>query len=345
MIVVGCGPAGATAARVAADRGKSIVIIDRKRSVGQPPRCAGFVPGWLPERAGVDQSSVIQSVRSIRLADGTDQEEIGVDACVIDRTRFDKTLAIQALEAGADLCNGFVTRREDRVLVARRNGFEAAFQGAAIVCADGAASVVSRSLKGSRRRFLATMQFEVGLDRDLDTVSLRRPVHEGRGIGWFIPSGRTAKIGVALPRGWSRHLKPVLNRLVREYECEGAVFQNAVLGATGGLVPIDRRPLADRDLGLVVAGDARGGLGVDGAGIANAILSGELAGVTADRYASTEDAAVIGSYPDELDCWLTYDEEINQNQDRAPRSFPRWVEQTRQFFDRQPTHSVTETEP
>jgi flavin-dependent dehydrogenase len=118
----------------------------------------------LPDRAGVDPGSVIQEIRQFRFQEAGNSAEIDVDGCVIDRTRFDKTLAIRALESGADLCNGFVIRREERTLIARRNGAEASFVGGAIMCADGAASVVSRSLVPSRRRFLTTMQFDVGLE-------------------------------------------------------------------------------------------------------------------------------------------------------------------------------------
>ena len=309
-------------------------MIDRKRSVGQPPRCAGFVPGWLPDRSGVDDSSVIQRITQVRLGDSVNTERFEVDACVIDRTRFDKTLAIQALEAGADLYNGFVIRRDGRTLVARRNGVEAAFVGRTIVCADGAASVVSRSLLKGRRRFLATMQFEVGLDRPCDFVSLRRPVIQGRGVGWFIPSGRTARVGIALPRGMSRYLKQALSSFVREFERDGAIFQNATLGVTGGLVPIDRRPLSDNDLCLVVAGDARGGLGVDGAGITNAVLSGELAGHTTDRFLS-DDADAIERYATELDQYLNYNRD-DRTLSRDQPAFKWWVDQTRLFLSWRP---------
>ena len=341
MIVVGCGPAGATAARVAADSGRSVLIIDRKRSVGQPPRCAGFVPRWLPDRAGADASSVIQSIKWVRLQDSERTEEFGVDACVIDRTRFDKMLAIRALESGADLCNGFVIRREERTLVARRNGVEAVFQGGALVCADGASSVVTRPIATSRRRFLATMQFEVGLDRSCDFVSLRRPLIGGRGIGWFIPSGRTAKIGVALPRFLSRLLKPVLSSFIREYERDDMIFKNAVLGVTGGLVPIDRRPVSDAGLGLLVAGDARGGLGVDGAGISNAVLSGELAGLTAHRYLSEASDEVIEDYAPALRRCLGYGQDEHDSNGRQT-AFQRWVDRTRRIFEWRPESPVSE---
>jgi digeranylgeranylglycerophospholipid reductase len=330
VIVVGCGPAGATAARVAADCGRAVLIIDRKRSVGQPPRCAGFVPSWLPERAGVDSGSVLQPITHFRFQDGSQSAEVEVDGAVIDRTRFDKTLAILALEAGADLCNGFVIRREDRILIARRNGAEASFSGGAIVCADGAASVVSRSVDPSRRRYLATMQFEVGLERTTETVSLRRPVFERRGLGWFIPSGRTAKIGVALPRSMSRVLKPALLSVIREFERDGAIFKNAVLGATGGLVPIDRRPVSDLGLSMLVAGDARGGLGVDGAGIANAVLSGELAGLTAHRFLDRSSDDVIEKYDLELDQLLSCGSGETRSQN--PSAFKKWVSRTQRFL-------------
>ena len=60
MIVVGCGPAGATAARVAAKRGLSVMIVDRRRSVGTPPGCAGYVPSWLRERTILSYESILR---------------------------------------------------------------------------------------------------------------------------------------------------------------------------------------------------------------------------------------------------------------------------------------------
>ncbi|MBT4139025.1 MAG: hypothetical protein HOE48_13985, partial [Candidatus Latescibacteria bacterium] len=67
---MGCGPAGATAARVAAERGLSVMMIDRRRSVGTPPRCAGYVPSWVRTRTDVDDSAIIQGVDGFRVLDG-----------------------------------------------------------------------------------------------------------------------------------------------------------------------------------------------------------------------------------------------------------------------------------
>jgi flavin-dependent dehydrogenase len=296
----------------------------------------------LPDRAGVDSGSVVQEIKRFLFQDANQSEEIGVDGCVIDRTRFDKTLAINALESAADLCNGFVIRREERTLIARRNGVEAPFHGGAIVCADGAASVVSKSLVPSRRRFLTTMQFDVGLENPCQTVSLKRPVIAGRGLGWFIPSGRTAKIGIALPQSMSRLLKPALASVMRDHERDGGIFKNSVLGVTGGLVPIDRRAVSNVGLSVLVAGDARGGLGVDGAGISNAVLSGELAGITAHNFLKKSASAdVIENYGVVLDRYLGGDRD-DQSEGRNTCAFQRWVTRTQQFLSWGPEPLVSE---
>ena len=89
LIVVGCGPAGSTAARIAADRGLSVMIVDRRRSVGMPPRCAGYVPKWLRERTGFDNGAILQEVKGIRLVSPEGSEEIDAPGFVLDRARFD----------------------------------------------------------------------------------------------------------------------------------------------------------------------------------------------------------------------------------------------------------------
>ena len=150
---------------MAAERGLSVMIVDRRRSVGMPPRCAGYVPGWLRERTTFDDGAVLQTVEGIRLiGPGGQLREVRASGYILDRTRFDKTLAIRALEAGADLANALVLRREGMRVVGRRNGLEAYFSGEAILGSDGPASVVGRSIGQANRLFMATMQYEVGLD-------------------------------------------------------------------------------------------------------------------------------------------------------------------------------------
>ena len=44
IIVVGAGPAGSTAAMYAAKNGASVLLLDKKKEIGNPIQCAGFIP-------------------------------------------------------------------------------------------------------------------------------------------------------------------------------------------------------------------------------------------------------------------------------------------------------------
>lgn len=44
IIVIGAGPAGSTAATYAAQRGMSVLLVDKKKDIGVPLQCGGFLP-------------------------------------------------------------------------------------------------------------------------------------------------------------------------------------------------------------------------------------------------------------------------------------------------------------
>ena len=48
ILVIGAGPAGSTAARMAAEKGAHVIVIERKASIGIPVRCAEYIPAQLP---------------------------------------------------------------------------------------------------------------------------------------------------------------------------------------------------------------------------------------------------------------------------------------------------------
>ena len=218
---------------------------------------------------------------------------------MIDRTRFDKTLAIHALEAGADLCNAFVLSCEGGEVVARRNGTEARFRGRVIIGADGASSVVTRNHQNEEVGYLSTLQYEVGLNGDEEWMELIAPLPIGSGFGWFVPSGRTARLGVAVDRSRAKVLRAAANALLRRYEADGRIFSNSILGASGGLIPVAGRNLHGRP-GVLPAGDACGLAGpVGGAGIASAVLLGEVSGRVAAASVDTEDEGLLDDYPAE----------------------------------------------
>ena len=256
------------------------MLVDRRRSVGMPPRCSGYVPRWLRRYTEFDDGAVLQEVSGVRHFDAEGRcVELREPGYVLDRARFDKTLAIQALEAGADLANASVLRREGRRLLVRRNGREGTFEGRFVVGADGPGSVVGRSIGVRDRAFLATLQYEVGLKNSRAWCEFFASMAWEGSPAWFVPCGRTARVGVAVPQAQAGTLKTHLQGFVSRLTEEGLIHADAVLEATGGLVPADRRagPLQD---GPVILAGAAGGISqpFGGCGIAAAVASGRLAG-------------------------------------------------------------------
>ncbi|UCE06160.1 MAG: NAD(P)/FAD-dependent oxidoreductase [bacterium] len=100
IVVVGAGPAGSTAARVAAQNGAKVLLLEKDREIGIPVRCGEAVgekglrrvleprPEWI--------SNKIEAVRLVA-PDGTIVKVYDEDTgFILDRKRFDYDLAMMA---------------------------------------------------------------------------------------------------------------------------------------------------------------------------------------------------------------------------------------------------------
>lgn len=277
------------------------MIVDRRRSVGLPARCAGYVPCWLQSRTGFDKSAILQTVNGIRLvAAGGGIREIRAPGYILDRTRFDKTLAIHALEAGADLANALVLKREGNRVVARRNSQEADFEGEVILGADGPTSIVGRSIGQVNRWMYATVQYEVGLKTAGAWVEYHWPLRGDGGYAWFVPCGRTARVGVGVYRSQARFLRQTLERFMHRFEADGRIYTGGVLGCTGGLMPANGPLFPIQADGVLLAGDAGGLSDAFGGGIAAAVISGEIAGEIVGEALSGARRQELQAYDSEI---------------------------------------------
>jgi digeranylgeranylglycerophospholipid reductase len=112
VLVVGAGPAGSMAAKWAAKSGAQVIMIEKRQEIGSPVRCGeGISRSWLPE-VGITPSSkwINVEVEGARIYAPNEQcleinekhagNEVGF---VVERDGFDKALAIDAANAGADV--------------------------------------------------------------------------------------------------------------------------------------------------------------------------------------------------------------------------------------------------
>ena len=116
VIVVGAGPAGSTAAYYAAENGSSVLLLDKKKELGSPIQCAGFLPdaseiqALLPDAKlpnllkDYPYSCVLQRTKTQRIiSPNCSVKEFAVSGAVLDRRRYDQFLAEQAAKKGVEL--------------------------------------------------------------------------------------------------------------------------------------------------------------------------------------------------------------------------------------------------
>ena len=155
MIVVGAGPAGATAARTLASGGIRVRLIDRSAFPRNKPCGGGISLRVLRRFPYLDRElpRIATHVISRLHLEGPAGESTVISAgrpaaLMIRRVEFDALLVSLAVAAGADLISGadVVHAREDadRVTLTTRDGRR--FHAPIVVAADGVHSIVARRL-------------------------------------------------------------------------------------------------------------------------------------------------------------------------------------------------------
>ena len=294
ILVVGLGPAGASAAREAARAGCSVLAIERKHAAGEPVQCAEFVPRLIGQDVEGVAPVTVQPIEAMHTFieaaafDPTDR----FTGTMIDRNRFDALLVEQAQDAGAE-CRFGESWDGGQDVKARL-----------AIGADGPRSRVRAAAGLAQPRLIETRQVTVPLnDRNRATDIFLSAEIEG-GYAWLFPKGTVANLGVGVCPSARRKLKPVLERLRRQLIAEGRIG-DAILNRTGGAIPVDGivGPAATLPDGtpMLLAGDAAGLTNpVTGAGIPAAVMSGAMAGEAAARWiAGTADA--LDDYNEEIE--------------------------------------------
>jgi digeranylgeranylglycerophospholipid reductase len=220
VLVVGAGPSGLRVAARLAAAGLSVRVFEKKPAVGENIVCTGIVGREVFERFGLDSGSVLREIRDVRLVSpfGTRLEYAHPRpfACVVDRERFDTSLAAAAEFAGAVLSTGC---RVDDISVGagdvrasvRADGRRTVHHSAAVaVIASGVDAVLQKKAGlSSPRDFLMGAQAEVpAFGADVTTVFFGRNVAPGA-FAWSVPTGRTSRVGLLTrkdPRVYLRKL-------------------------------------------------------------------------------------------------------------------------------------------
>jgi geranylgeranyl reductase family protein len=302
VIVAGAGPAGSTAARLLAERGASVLLLDKQRFPRDKP-CGGGVTMRAASAQDIDLSPVTEQTIygarfSLRLGESFDRRFRAPLTYMTQRRRLDAYLAERAAEAGADFHDGDPVRELD---VTSNTGVRVAtthdtHTARVLIGADGANGLVGRTF-GLRRQYEEAVALEGNVDYPKgipedwrEFVGLDLGGLAG-GYGWVFPKGDHLNVGVGAWKYAGFTLRPKLADLCRRY----GFSPDALTNVRGYHLPvrIAGSPIAHGP--VAVAGDAAGLVDpLTGEGIHMAFESGRLAAHQAMRVLAGEATDMTG---------------------------------------------------
>ena len=282
VIVLGLGPAGASAAAEAARRGCKVIALDRKDEPGRPVQCAEFVPAMIEaDLAGL----VRQRIHAMATFVEDDAPDLKADfpGHMLDRAAFDASLVETARRAGADLRLACFVRKvapDGEVILSDGE----ALRAPVVIGADGPRSRAGKAIGSVNADLVETRQITVGLRQPYAATDIFLSARIPGGYGWLFPKDDVANLGAGVVPQFKTWLKNIVARLHAQLIGEGRV-DGAVSATTGGGIPVGGMLKASGRLQetlVLLAGDAAGLANpITGAGIAAAVHSGRLAGAAA----------------------------------------------------------------
>lgn len=154
VLVVGAGPTGSNAARLLAERGWKVLLVEEHPEVGHPVQCAGLVTPRTFDHAPFPVGDLLQNeLRGgvVVAPDGTEVEFASsqVQAQAMDRARFDQRMAEHAVRAGVELrvatkATGAVRDPGGVTVTLSRMGLPSQVRVRLVVGADGIRGSVAR---------------------------------------------------------------------------------------------------------------------------------------------------------------------------------------------------------
>lgn len=292
LIVVGAGPAGSSAGRLAAKLGLNTLLIEKEQFPRYKP-CGGAVTDQALSYLGFDLPFDLceATIFAARVHHGGRSIEARRDhpiARMVSRSAFDTYLLGQARETGVaarmgERVTGISQKREAVQVFTDQGTYEAAF----VIIAEGAHGQLKHGVRRRDRKneygvcLVADIPGEeAALDYPQDTIDVHFGVG-GMGYGWVFPHGEYYSVGLG---GLASSLRRPRETMAEFLGLRGFAENHRTRGHTipvGGI----RRRLASRRVLLV--GDAAGFLdSFTGEGIAYAIRSGQIAAEVMERAIS-----------------------------------------------------------
>lgn len=337
LVVIGSGPAGATTARFAAQRGLKVLLIDKRQELGAPIQCSGAVShhalaennirpqdeyihekiyGFgIYDQSGHRTTIDYRSLKGSEYGAGHNQRPLGY---VVDRRRFDRCLMTEAERAGVEVwlktegLDYTFSPKQGVTLKVRRFNQEQELHCRLLVGADGLQSNVAR-WAGIRPHIKLTELascLQLIVDQ-VETEGLLEIItgHEWApgGYAWVFPKGYGyAEIGLGVIRTLTqRDAQWHLDHFMQHSFMRERFANSRVLEIQGGGVPLASPLKKQYAAGVILVGDAARHVNpITGGGIHTALTGGRIAGEFAADLVQAKEPASETHTQQYQDRWL-----------------------------------------
>ena len=289
LIVVGAGPAGSAAAAAAAEDGISVLLLEEHAEIGKPLACAeGLSRSTICDYLEMQPEWIAQQLSGSIIRDPADREftiEYPDVGWVLDRKIFDPALARIAERKGTTIKKSTkAIGIQSNEIVVSDKGTTKTYGFKYLIGADGVNSNVGRWMGIDTRLNLS--EIEICAEYVLSNIKVKSNYahlifgsrYAPGGYAWIFPkSANSANVGLGIaPVSTKEKPKSLLDRWVNQ-EFPAAKIEERIFSGVPAKV---LKTFSGKNFCLV--GDAaRFTDPLSGAGIANAIKSGSIAGRSA----------------------------------------------------------------
>jgi digeranylgeranylglycerophospholipid reductase len=320
VLVVGAGPSGSMTAKWAAKSGAKVLMIEKRQEIGSPVRCGeGMSKDWLHE-VGIAPSTrwINVEVEGARIFSPSEKvfeinekhagNEVGY---VVERDAFDKQLAIDAANAGAEVmlktaATG-ILKEGGQVTGVRAKQFGEPFDIHATVTigADGFESQVGRwaglPTNIALRDMDSCLQYRMtNVDCDTRYCDFYLGKVAPGGYVWIFPKETgLANVGIGVQLSQIKEpaaAKTFLDKWIANHPAYAKGKTIDVVGGGVSISPPLKQTVTD---GFMIVGDAARMIDpLTGGGIANGCIAGKICGEVAAKaaQAGTPTKAVFQEY-------------------------------------------------
>ena len=306
VVVVGAGPAGSTTAERCAERGLSVLLLEKRQEIGAPVRCGEGVSQKNIDALGMTLPSHVwrQRIKGayVYAPNGKEIKIQGdkTDGYVLERKAFDKWLAENASRKGAMIMtkatvNDLVIEKttdadgKEATIIkgvkANIGGDNFEIRCKVVVAADGVESMILRKagIRSQKKLHLVDSAFQYLMtniknrDPEMIEIWLGEKITP-RGYIWNFPKGQdSGNVGIGVGGIWyGKTAKEFLDEWIHSQDW---LKDGTVIETVCGLVPVGGLWKDMVGNGILGVGDAVNMVNpIHGGGIAESIYGGRIAG-------------------------------------------------------------------